>query len=108
MPRAKDTAAYPQVFLDIATALSEDRTLRFEVKYEDRAAAMSARLDFYAFKQAAIREGLAGETSWPEIKAFYMEVREDGTATIMHRDHSPTALKLREAYDKVMIERKLK
>lgn len=103
MPRAKETGAYPRIFLDIADALSEDHTFKIEIKYEDRAAALSARLDFYAFKQAAIREGLT--KNWPEIKAFYMDVKEDGTAIIMHRDYSPAAVKMQEAYDKTMKER---
>lgn len=110
MSRAKETSAYPRIFLDIADALTEDKTRKFELHFDSRAAAMSARQDFYMFKTVAIKEGLAKEGAWPEIKAFYMDVpgvkNWAGIATIMHNDYSPAALRMQESYDKVMKERK--
>lgn len=94
MTRSKFTKGYPVQFLDLVEALEADPIARIPVQFESEKQAQDFRLDFYTFRAAALREGL--DKTFPVISAVYMEL--DGTiAVVMHKDHSPLAMKLSKA-----------
>lgn len=97
MTRAKHSSQYPQVFFDIAEAISKDPTLKVEKIFESKEAAKAFRLDFYSFRGCVVREG--GTDMFPELNAVVLLVdKETGRKmVIMHKDHTELALGMSEA-----------
>lgn len=98
MTRATQAKYYSTRFFELAEALSKhpDRSIVFKVASKEEA--KNFRLEFYAFRACAEKEGLANE--FPELTAITVKVQGD-TITVTHKDYTPSALALKEALEKV-------
>lgn len=94
MSRPKETKKYPAVYLDYADVLNSTPEKQILVEFDTVKEAKSFRLDFYAFKSAALNEGLDG--LFPEIAAFTVELR-GSTAVVRHKDYTEQAQKMKAA-----------
>lgn len=94
MTRPKLTRNYPSIYLKYADALQQNPALRIEIDFDSAKDAKAFRLDFNAFKGAAIKEKL--DETFPEISAFYVEVNGN-KAIVSHRDHTEQAERMTKA-----------
>jgi hypothetical protein len=94
MTRPKLTRNYPSIYLRYADELQKNPALKIEIDFETPRDAKAFRLDFNAFKGAAIKEEL--DKTFPEISAFYVEVKGN-KAIVSHRDHTDQADRMERA-----------
>lgn len=95
MPHPKQVKHYPAEFFDILTRLQRDPQVQIRMECESKRAAYAQRGQIYAFKKAIEADPGLNEL-FPDT-ASVMMMLEGSTLIILHRDHSPAALRVRKA-----------
>lgn len=96
MGRPKETKFYSDYYLDLADQLSTHPEKSVTVECADEQEVEAIRLEFYSFRSCAIKEDLT--SMYPELTSLVTR-QEKNKLIFMHKNFTPSMMKLRKAID---------
>lgn len=107
MTRSTVVKDYPKYMVDILERMGESQDTEMELKFSTRKQASNFRLDFYAFRSSALKEGM--ESEFPKMREITITFKEGEPETLLlqNKDSTEIAKVVQEALERsAKVERK--